>query len=185
MPQNTNFSVLSSKAISHTGARTKAADLRSMVREEITAENCHVTPTAQFLKKLFPVPEESIERIFKELVDKARYDEETKRWPDMPASGTLLEQKYYGPFTDIANAITQACRDTHPEHEFELVCRWLDRHSKTQASNDKIAALIRPDILALLATLEDADALENLIEGAAEDQVSPSEPSCAAHLYRV
>lgn len=162
-----------SKGVPHTGARTMAAELKKMVDEEITADNCFVTPTAQFLEKLFPVQEDSIEKIYKELVANKSYNEKTKRWPNMPKARTKSETKYYAPFTKISTAITTAAEKLN--HTPELRCIWLDRHDKPPASTDGLMALVRPDCLASLATQEDVDTLEKRIGGAAKDLVSSFE----------
>lgn len=137
-----------------------------MIHQEIKQENCHVAETEDFLKNLFPVNADVINKVYKALVKSKVYDVRESRWNGFPEKeGAQKEEAFYKPFVDAAESIRKAA----PDETIQLHCQWIDRHSKAPTSRDETAALIRPDILSVLG-MRDNDKLNELID-ACENEV--------------
>lgn len=149
------------------GGRIPAAELKGMI-DHILEGNCHVSPTDEYINKLFPTSQELVEKVLRKLKLTKVYDCGRERWSGMPerdSDSKPAEVEYYAPFVAIARAIVQACQDEQ-QRKFNIL--WLDRHKKAPRSNYINATLIRPDILALLFTHRDNTEWDELIEGVKE-----------------
>ncbi|KAF5376687.1 hypothetical protein D9615_007842 [Tricholomella constricta] len=104
-----------------------------------------------FLDKYFPlsllptgVSVEAMQRVLRKqgaLSDKS--------WRNWPGSGSA-ESRYYGPFTDAANAIAKCCRTLSPASRLnpdDVEGYWIDRHSKAPDSPNDDASADRPNCL--------------------------------------
>ncbi|KAF9000920.1 hypothetical protein BDZ89DRAFT_1147122 [Hymenopellis radicata] len=132
-------------------SRTMNAETAATVREDVDADfakQCRVAQTKDFMQKLFPVPDNIIEEVYRTVQINLDYD--GKRWKDFPPENTVVKEKaLYAPFVNAANAIRTATEAAQAEenHELRDVAEWVDYHSQTPQSSDPDAAAIRPDCL--------------------------------------
>jgi hypothetical protein len=103
----------------------------------------HVEETRNFLERLLPVEQKQVDALFNLTVKWNLYNEESKRWTKWPTK-PKLEEEIYGPFVEIANAISG---HADPQKGSYLKGQWHDVHSKTPESMSVVAPLIRPDVV--------------------------------------
>jgi hypothetical protein len=112
--------------------------------------------TAEFLKKILPVSESCVETILKALTRKSLYKD--GRWAKMPASNNAREEEFYGPFNEIANAISDEAATTGMGAQGRVNGVWVDRHSASPKSLDEDASKICPDCLYVsIAAIQEAE----------------------------
>ncbi|KAF7428818.1 hypothetical protein PC9H_008050 [Pleurotus ostreatus] len=79
-------------------------------RDEVDADfakRCRVADTTDFVQRMFPVPSDTINKVFAKLQTSGIYD--GKRWKDFPLEKARVKEKaLYAPFIQAANAIREA-----------------------------------------------------------------------------
>ena len=117
---------------------TRRSDVSEAVKNDLLGY-FHVEETRKFLDRLLPVEQGQVDALFNLMVQQELYDETSKKWTKWP-KGPKLEEEMYGPFVEIANAISG-----HADPQ-NLKGRWHDVHRKIPESMSIIAPLIRPDV---------------------------------------
>ena len=127
-------------------------DVQEAVEEDFTL-HYRVTDTAQFLDKLLPVEEATVDAILQEMKGKRLYNDGSKKWKGFPA-GKSKEKLLYGPFQKIAEAIREAAESRRFSSTSQMGhTTWMDYHSKSPKFQDSQGARLRPDVLFALDTV--------------------------------
>lgn len=169
---------------SHTGLtatrmKTKefAQDVQDDVEEDFTL-HYRVTDTDQFLNKLLPVEQETLDAVLRYMTnDEKLYDSTTQRWKGFPdptceESGAtkkekkkLKEKSLYSPFCATAEAIRgflEKQRGAASKMDDTKMgdTKWVDYHANSPKSQDRQGAQLRPDALFALRVIAEQTALE-------------------------
>ena len=163
---------------SHTGLtatrmKTKelAQDVQDAVEEDFTL-HYRVTDTDQFLKKLLPVEQATLDAVLLYMTnDKKLYDATTQRWtafsvPTRQESGAttkekkkLKEESLYGPFCATAEAIREFLEKRRTASQMGDT-KWVDYHANSPKTQDQQGAQLRPDALFALRVIAEQTALK-------------------------
>ena len=155
---------------SHTGltaTRMKTRELALDVQDDVEGDftlHYRVTDTDQFLKKLLPVEQATLGAVLLYMTnDEKLYDATTNRWTGFPdptcqeSGATKKEKKFkekslYGPFCAIAEAIHGFLEKSRPASQMGDT-KWVDYHAKSPKTQDRQAALLRPDVVFALRVI--------------------------------
>lgn len=163
---------------SHTGltaTRMKTKELAQDVQDDVEEDftlHYRVTDTDQFLKKLLPVEQATLDAVLLYMTnDEKLYDATTNRWTGFPdptcqESGAtkkekkkLKEKSLYGPFCAIAEAVRGFLEKRRTASQMGDT-KWVDYHAKSPKTQDRQAALLRPDVLFALRVIAEQMALK-------------------------
>jgi hypothetical protein len=162
---------------SHTGltaTRMKTKELAQDVQDEVEEDftlHYRVADTDQFLKKLLPVERATLDAVLLYMTNEEMlYDATANRWIGFPdpacqESGAtkkekkLKEKSLYGPFCAIAEAIRGFSEKTRTASQMGDT-QWVDYHAKSPKTQDRQAALLRPDVLFALRVIAERMALK-------------------------
>ena len=163
---------------SHTGLtatrmKTKelAQDVQDAVEEDFTL-HYRVTDTDQFLKKLLPVEQATLDAVLLYMTnDKKLYDATTQRWTGFPDSTRqesgattkenkkLKEKSLYSPFCATAEAIREFLEKSRTASQMGDT-KWVDYHANSPKTQDRQGAQLRPDALFALRVIAEQTALK-------------------------
>ncbi|RDB25922.1 hypothetical protein Hypma_006361 [Hypsizygus marmoreus] len=157
--------------------------------------------TSSFIRRIFPVPDETVDIVFRALVDSSVYH--NSRWEGLPESTKDLESKHYIPLSRLCNAIKAALPQSAPPDDpsnaqtspptrpntpdagstqepmtddAPINGTWIDRHSKAPDSLDVDRSKIRPDLIFTRAE-EEMEALdEKIIQLIANSDSATNDP---------
>jgi len=124
-----------------------AKQARDNVKNDLR-NNVRVVSPDDFRKSLLPLNEDFGHEL--KNVKKRFYNTRWKGFPDSLKEKDPAESKFYGPFVNIAQAVSQACRKRAPQEAVES--NWVDCHSKAPATLSKDDPKIRPDIVQVSAS---------------------------------
>ncbi|KAL1743482.1 hypothetical protein HDZ31DRAFT_74861, partial [Schizophyllum fasciatum] len=134
------------------------AEVQASVADE-TGGRIRVTDTSAFLKKLFPVPKDIVDKIMDALTtgEKPAYD--GQRWVDFPINEKATEAELYPAFVAVAERIADELRALVPQTEDDervLSSEWYDYHTRAPQSASPGAPRTRPDCVLALEKLSGA-----------------------------
>ena len=119
-----------------------ARQARDNVKNDLR-NNVRIVSPDDFRKSLLPM-DENFDRELKN-VKRKFYNKRWKGFPDPLKEKDPAESKFYGPFVNIAQAVSEACRKRAPKDAVES--NWVDCHSRAPATLSKDDPQIRPDIV--------------------------------------
>ena len=139
-------------------SKESAQDVQDAVEQDFTL-HYRVSDTKQFLDRLLPVEETTVNAILQSTKVQKLYNPQTQRWrgfPDPTAQKSESKEKkkkakensLYEPFTTIAETI-RTVAETQAGSSISKMgsTKWVDYHSQSPKSQNRRAAQLRPDNL--------------------------------------